>query len=112
MGSDDRSPGWDEPDAGGIDNLATSDGAERAEPPRGDYEYLLDKLAAFSQAVGTARDLQTIFHALRDFAIVSVPCIGIFISLYDPAHDHRLALYGWADAIDLAVSNLPPMPIT
>jgi signal transduction histidine kinase/ActR/RegA family two-component response regulator len=77
-----------------------------------DHETLLGQLATFAQAVGTARDLPTICHALRDFALVAVPCIGIFISLYDPERDHRVAMYGWADGIDLDVSNLPPQPIT
>ncbi len=72
----------------------------------------LDKLATLAQAIGTARDLPTIFHALRDYALGAVPCLGIFISLYDPERDHRVAMYGWADGVEIDVSNLPPMAIS
>ena len=71
----------------------------------------LDRLAVFAQAVGTARDLPTIFHALRDFSLVAVPCMGILIALYDAEADHRVAVYGWADGVELDVSSLPPMKI-
>ena len=77
-----------------------------------EYERLLDRLASLGQALGTARDLKTTFHALRDFAVASVPCIGIFISLYDPQREARTAAYGWGDGMEVDVSSLPPMPIT
>ncbi|HEX8650448.1 MAG TPA: CHASE domain-containing protein [Pyrinomonadaceae bacterium] len=77
-----------------------------------EYERLLVRLASLGQALGTARDLITIFRALRDFAVASVPCIGIFISLYDPQRDVRTAAYGWGDGIEFDVSGLPPMPIS
>ncbi len=77
-----------------------------------EYERLLAKLAALAQALGAARDLSTIFRALRDFAISSVPCAGIFISLYDSQRNARTAAYGWGDGHELDVTGLPPMPIT
>jgi signal transduction histidine kinase/ActR/RegA family two-component response regulator len=90
---------------------STDTGSDRGRAPA-DSEASLDRLAAFAQAVGTARDLPTIFAALRDFARDAVPCMGIFISLYDPAKDHRVAMYGWADGVDLDVSGLPAIPVT
>jgi PAS domain S-box-containing protein len=76
-----------------------------------EYERLLERISSLSQALGTGRELLTIFRALREFTIVSVPCDGLFISLYDPIHDLRSACYGWGDGNELDVAGLPPMPI-
>jgi PAS domain S-box-containing protein len=77
-----------------------------------EYERLLVRLASLSQALGTARELRTIFHALREFAIASVPCMGVFISLYDPQREARTAAYGWGEGVEIDVSELPLMPVT
>ncbi|HEY0547247.1 MAG TPA: ATP-binding protein [Pyrinomonadaceae bacterium] len=77
-----------------------------------EYERMLVRITDLAQAFGTARDLQTIYSALREFTFASVPCIGIFISLYDPQRDVRTAAYGWGDGQDVDVSQLPPMPIS
>lgn len=77
-----------------------------------EYERLLVRIAGLAQTLGTARDLQTIFRGLREFSLVSVPCDGFFVSLYDPLRDVRTASYGWGDGRELDVSELPPMPIT
>jgi PAS domain S-box-containing protein len=77
-----------------------------------EYETLLHRLSHLAESLGTARDHLTIFRDLRDFAVVSVPCIGIFISLYDEARGVRLAQYGWGDGEEVDVSSLPPMPVS
>ena len=77
-----------------------------------EYEGLLERIDALAQALGAARELPAIFRALRDFAIASIPCNGLFVSLYDPMHDVRTATYAWGDGIEQDVSQLPPMPIT
>ena len=77
-----------------------------------EYERLLERIKALAQALGTARELQAIFRALRQFTNVSVPCNGFFVSLYDPIRDVRTACYGWADGDELNVSELPPMAVT
>ncbi len=76
-----------------------------------DYETLLHRLSHLAESLGTARDHLTIFRDLRDFAVVSVPCIGIFISLYDEKRDLRVAQYAWGDGEEVDVSQLPPMPL-
>jgi PAS domain S-box-containing protein len=76
-----------------------------------EYETLLHRLTHLAESMGTARDHLTIFRDLRDFAVVSVPCIGIFISLYDEGRDVRVATYGWGDGVEIDVSELPPMPV-
>jgi PAS domain S-box-containing protein len=76
-----------------------------------DYERLLERISSLAQALGTARDLITIFRALKQFTVVSVPCDGLFISLYDPIRDVRTACYAWGDGQELDFSELPPMPV-
>lgn len=77
-----------------------------------EYEKLLERISALAQALGTAREVNAIFRALREFTNVSVPCDGFFVSLYDPVRDVRTACYGWGDGCEVDVSQLPPMPVT
>src|SRR5258705_3845255 len=76
-----------------------------------EYERLLEKVAKLAQILGTARDLQVIFWGLKEFAHLSVPCDGLFVSLYDPVRDVRTACYGWGDGKEIDTSELPPMPV-
>jgi PAS domain S-box-containing protein len=76
-----------------------------------EYERLLERISSLAQALGTARDLVGIFRALQHFTLVSVPCDGLFISLYDPVRDVRTACYAWGDGQEFEVSGLPPMPV-
>ena len=77
-----------------------------------EYERLLERVAGLAQTLGTARDLLAIFRGLREFTLLSVPCHGFFVSLYDQVHDVRTACYGWADGEEIDTSQLPPMPVT
>ena len=77
-----------------------------------EYERLLERIASLSQALGTAHELTAIFRALRDFSLVSAPCDGLFVSLYDSVRNVRTACYGWGDGQEFDVSGLPPMPVT
>ncbi|HEX3558947.1 MAG TPA: PAS domain S-box protein [Pyrinomonadaceae bacterium] len=77
-----------------------------------EYETLLQRLTHLAASLGTARDHLAIFRDLRDFAVVSVPCAGVFISLYDEARDVRVAKYAWGDDEEVDVSTLPPMPVS
>ncbi len=76
-----------------------------------EYERLLERIATLSQALGTARRLTAIFKALTDFAIVSAPCDGLFVSLYDSGEDTRTACFAWGDGQEMDVTSLPPMPV-
>ncbi|HEX8352463.1 MAG TPA: ATP-binding protein [Pyrinomonadaceae bacterium] len=89
---------------------AAVDEAERR--ALGEYETLLHRLTHLAESLGTARDHLTVFRDLRDFALVSVPCVGIFISFYDEARGVRVASYGWGDGEEVDVSSLPPMPLS
>ncbi|MDQ3817538.1 MAG: PAS domain S-box protein, partial [Acidobacteriota bacterium] len=77
-----------------------------------EYERLLERIGALAQSLGTARDLKIIFRALREFALVSTPCNGVFISLYDPERGLRSAAFAWSEGEEVDVSELPPMPMT
>jgi PAS domain S-box-containing protein len=76
-----------------------------------EYERLLERVAGLAQILGTARDLIAIFHGLREFTQQSVPCDGLFVSLYDAARDVRIACYGWGDGVEVDTAELPPMPV-
>ncbi|HKZ77289.1 MAG TPA: CHASE domain-containing protein [Pyrinomonadaceae bacterium] len=77
-----------------------------------EYERLLERISGLAQTLGTARDLITIFRGLKEFTLVSVPCDGLFVSLYDAVRDVRTACYGWGDGTEIDTSELPPMPVT
>jgi signal transduction histidine kinase/CHASE1-domain containing sensor protein/CheY-like chemotaxis protein len=77
-----------------------------------EYERLLARISLLAQALGTVRELNAIFRALREFTDMSVPCDGFFVSLYDSVRDVRTACYGWGDGAEVDVSELPPMPVT
>ncbi len=76
-----------------------------------EYERLLERISSLAQALGTSRDLLTIFRALREFTLASVPADGLFVSLYDRVRDARTACYCWGDGTEHDVSELPPMQV-
>jgi signal transduction histidine kinase/ActR/RegA family two-component response regulator len=97
---------------GGERQLPTGDGAEEISRAVRQYATLLHRLTHLAESIGTARNHLTVFRDLRDFAVVSVPCIGIFISLYDEVRDQRTAVYAWGDGEEVDVARLPPMPVS
>ncbi|MFL6210579.1 MAG: GAF domain-containing protein [Pyrinomonadaceae bacterium] len=72
-----------------------------------EYERLIERLAALAQSLGTARDLMTIYQAIRGFAFASTACTSIFISLYDAESNTRKAVYAWSDGAEENLSSLP-----
>lgn len=74
-----------------------------------EYERLLDRVAALAQTLGMARDLTTIFRALREFVNTSAKCCGFFISLYDAERHMQNAVYAWSESEEEDLSRLPPM---
>ncbi len=75
-------------------------------------DRLHEQLGRLAQAVGTARDLPSIFRAVRDFAIVATPSNGLFASLYDSTAQQRTCVYAWSDGLEIDVSTLPPLPMS
>jgi signal transduction histidine kinase/ActR/RegA family two-component response regulator len=76
-----------------------------------DYERLVERIAVLGQTLGNARNLTTIFRALRDFAVVSVPCDGMMISLYDSEKKTRKFSYCWADNREFDPADLVEAPV-
>lgn len=74
-----------------------------------DYERLLERVASLALVLGNARELKTIFEALREFASVSAPMTGIFVSLFDRERGLRTAAYAWSDGEEIDISELPPL---
>ena len=71
-----------------------------------EYKRLVERIAVLGQELGQARELETIFKALREFTVVSVPCDGMMISLYDPEESVRRAAYCWVDGDECETSDL------
>jgi PAS domain S-box-containing protein len=76
-----------------------------------DYERLVERIATLGQTLGNAHDLTTVFRALRDFAVVSVPGDSVVISLYEPEKKTRRLCYCWADNKEYDLDNLPDVPV-
>ncbi|HEX3086218.1 MAG TPA: PAS domain S-box protein, partial [Pyrinomonadaceae bacterium] len=76
-----------------------------------DYEQLVERIAALGQTLGNARDLTAIFRALRDFALVSVPCDGLAISLYDQEKETRSVAFCWTDGKELDPRDVSEIPV-
>jgi PAS domain S-box-containing protein len=78
-----------------------------------EYERLLQRVASLAKTLGTARDLRTVFRALRDFAFASTPGNGIFISLYNAERQIRIPVYAYNESSgEEDLSKLPPLPMT
>jgi PAS domain S-box-containing protein len=73
-----------------------------------EYERLLDRLATLAEDFGSARDLQTVYRAIRNFAVASVPCIGLIVSLYDSEQEVRKSVYLWYDTQEIDTSGIKP----
>jgi PAS domain S-box-containing protein len=85
--------------------------AEANERAIREYDRLLQRLSMLAQKSGAARDLATIFGALLDFALASVPCSALFISLYDEEKAVRRGIYMWYNGKQIDVSNIEPIRV-
>lgn len=74
-----------------------------------EYEQLVERIAILGQNLGQARELKTILRALREFTVVSVPCDGMIISLYDAEQSVRRSVYCWVDGAEIDVSDEFPV---
>ena len=76
-----------------------------------DYERLVERMAVLGQSLGNARELKAILRAVRDFTIVSVPCDGMVITLYEPEKALRRSVYLWADGAEMETDELLEFPV-
>ena len=76
-----------------------------------EYERLVERIAELGQILGQAQELGTILRSLREFTVVSVPCDGMLISLYEPEQNVRRMTYCWVDGAERETSDLSDFPV-
>jgi len=76
-----------------------------------EYQLLLGRIVPLAATLGRARDLTTIYRAVRDFLLVSMPCSGFFVSFFEADKSLRHAAYVWGDNEEIDISELPPMEL-
>lgn len=76
-----------------------------------EYERLVERIAVLGQTMGQAREIETIFRALREFTVVSVPCDGMVISLYNAEESVRRITYCWVDGQERETADLINIPV-
>ncbi|HEY6803248.1 MAG TPA: PAS domain S-box protein [Pyrinomonadaceae bacterium] len=71
-----------------------------------EYDRLVKRITVLGQSVATARDLNSVLRALRDFTTASVPCDGMVISLFDPEKSLRRPVYCWVDDQEMQAGDM------
>jgi PAS domain S-box-containing protein len=76
-----------------------------------EYQDLLKRIVPLGATLGRARDLISIYRALREFITVSMPCTGFFVSFYDAEQSLRHAAYVWGEGEEIDTTQLPALPL-
>ena len=76
-----------------------------------EYQLLLRRIVPLAATLGRARDLTTIYRAVRDFLLVSMPCSGFFVSFFEAETSSRHAAYVWGEGEEIDSSEFPPMEL-
>ena len=76
-----------------------------------DYERLVERIAALGKTLANERDLKNVLRALREFTVVSVPCNGLVISLYDREKRTRRAVYCWVGGSEVEPRDVSDIPV-
>jgi PAS domain S-box-containing protein len=76
-----------------------------------EYQALLGRIVPLAATLGRARDLDSIFRAVREFISASMPCSGFFVSFFESETSMRHAAYVWGDGVEIDISEFPPMPL-
>jgi signal transduction histidine kinase/ActR/RegA family two-component response regulator len=77
-----------------------------------EYQELLGRIVPLAATLGRARDLTSIYRAVREFICASMTCSGFFVSFFDRETSLRLAAYVWGEGEEVDISELPPMPLS
>lgn len=77
-----------------------------------EYQALLERIVPLAQALGTERDLISIYRLLLEFVRTSMPCSGFFVSFYDEATQMRTAGFAWGSSGEVDTAKLPPIVLT
>jgi PAS domain S-box-containing protein len=76
-----------------------------------EYQALLGRIVPLAATLGRARDLDTIYRAVREFISASMKCTGFFVSFFDPEENMRHAAYVWGEGEEVDIKELPPMQL-
>jgi PAS domain S-box-containing protein len=77
-----------------------------------EYQALLSRIVPLAGVLGRARDLNSIYRAVREFICASMTCSGFFVSFFEPETSMRHAAYVWGEGEEVDISELPPMRLT
>jgi signal transduction histidine kinase len=69
-------------------------------------------LARLAQDLGTARDVRSVFQALRVYCEELTGSSGLYVSLLDAEQRQRYCVYAWSDGKEVDAAGLPPLPLT
>ncbi|MEO6335050.1 MAG: PAS domain S-box protein [Pyrinomonadaceae bacterium] len=76
-----------------------------------EYQQLLGRIVPLAATLGRARDLTSIYRAVREFICASMTCSGFFVSFFEAEANLRLAAYVWGEGEEVDITELPPMPL-
>ena len=77
-----------------------------------EYQALLGRIVPLAATLGRARDLISIYRAVRDFISASMTCSGFFVSFVESETNLRHAAYVWGEeGGEVDISQLPPMQL-
>ncbi|HUR97090.1 MAG TPA: PAS domain S-box protein [Pyrinomonadaceae bacterium] len=76
-----------------------------------EYQALLGRIVPLAATLGRARDLTSIYRAVREFICASMPCSGFFVSFFEAETRLRHAAYVWGEGEEVDIAELPPMPL-
>ncbi len=76
-----------------------------------EYQALLGRIVPLAATLGRARDLTSIYRAVREFICASMTCSGFFVSFFESETNLRHAGYVWGEGKEVDISELPPMPL-
>jgi PAS domain S-box-containing protein len=92
-------------------SLAAAALVEANERAINEYIRLLEKLGSLGERLAGAHDLGSIYDAVCDFIVASVPCSAIYISRYDQKSDSRTGLYLWYNDRGMSAAEMGPTPV-
>lgn len=76
-----------------------------------EYQALLSRIVPLAATLGRARDLTSIYRAVREFICASMTCTGFFVSFYEQESNLRHAAYVWGEGEEIDTTELPPMQL-
>ncbi|MEO8573063.1 MAG: PAS domain S-box protein [Pyrinomonadaceae bacterium] len=76
-----------------------------------EYQELLGRIVPLAATLGRARDLTSIYRAVREFICASMTCSGFFVSFFEVETSLRHAAYVWGEGEEVDIAELPPMPL-